>query len=114
MIRSAAGVDMTKDPIIHIQIRSATLEDLKEFTDETQPDLGCRATARKMADGYVVDAYIPELALETARAARSVGKVSIRVIENASEVGRQRQQEVGAGNRFAARGEIPRGLGRKE
>jgi hypothetical protein len=84
---------MTKDPIIHIQIRAATLEDLKEFTDETQPDLGCRATARKMADGYVVDAYIPELALETARAARSVGKVSIRVIENASEVGRQRQQE---------------------
>jgi len=105
---------MTEGPIIHIQIHAATLEDLKEFTDETQPDLGCRATARKRDDGYVVDAYLPELVLETARGARSAGKVSIRTIENATEVGRQRQQEVGEGNRFAARGEIPRGLGRKE
>jgi hypothetical protein len=105
---------MAESPIIHLQIHAATLEDLKEFTDETEPDLGCRATARKREGGYVVDAYLPEALLEAARGARSAGKVSIRVIENATEVGRERQQEIGEGNRFAARGEIPRGLGRKE
>jgi hypothetical protein len=52
--------------------------------------------------------------LEAARGARSAGKVTIRIVENATEVGQKRQQEVGEGNRFAVRGEIPRGLGRKE
>jgi hypothetical protein len=37
----------------------------------------------------------------------------MNVIENASEVGRARQAEVGSGNRFAAR-IAPRGLGIKE
>lgn len=105
---------MTEGPIIHVQIHAATLDDLRQFTDETAPDLGCRATARKTGEGFAVDAYIPEAELEAARGARSAARVSLRVIENATEVGRQRQQEVGEGNRFAARGEIPRGLGRKE
>ena len=36
-------------------------------------------------------------------------------LENVTEIGRQRQQEVGEGNRFATRGDnVPRGLGRKE
>jgi hypothetical protein len=105
---------MAESPTIHVQIHAATLEDLKQFTDETQPDLGCRATARKRDGGYVVDAYLPETVLEAARGARSAGKVTIRIVENATEVGQKRQQEVGEGNRFAVRGEIPRGLGRKE
>jgi hypothetical protein len=105
---------MAESPIIHIEIRAATLEDLKEFADETEPDLGCRATARRRDGGYVIDAYLPETRLEAARSARSAGKVSIRIVENATETGGQRQQEVGKGNRFASRGEVPRGLGRKE
>jgi len=39
--------------------------------------------------------------------------VTMTVVENASEVGRARQSEVGSGNRFAAR-MAPRGLGIKE
>lgn len=105
---------MNNDPIIRIEIRAATLSDIKDFTDEIQPDLGCRATAVKTDRGYAVNAYLPESQLEVAAAARSAAKVSVHVVENATEVGRQRQQEVGAGNRFAARGEIPRGLGRKD
>jgi hypothetical protein len=61
-----------------------------------------------------VDAYLPESQLEAARVAPPAAGVTLRVVENVTDVGRQRQQEVGEGNRVAARGEIPRGLGRKE
>jgi hypothetical protein len=105
---------MSEGPIIRVEISAATLDDLRQFTDEAKPDLGCRATARRTDEGFAIDAYIPEAELETAQAARSASRVSLRIIENATEVGRQRQQEVGEGNRFAARGEVPRGLGRKE
>jgi hypothetical protein len=105
---------VTNGPIIHVEIHAATLDELRDFTDETAPDLGCRPSARKTDDGFAVHAYFPEAELEAARGARSADRVSVRVIENATDVGRARQQEVGQGNRFAARGEIPRGLGRKE
>lgn len=105
---------MSEDPIIHIEIRAVTLAEMKEFTDEIQADLGCRAIARQEEGGFVIDAFLPATRLQSARDVRSAANVSLHVVENATEVGRQRQQEVGGGNRFAARGEIPRGLGRKE
>ncbi|POH57666.1 hypothetical protein [Arthrobacter glacialis] len=105
---------MSEDPIIHFEIRAATLAEIKEFTDEIQPDLGCRAIARRAEGGFVIDAYLPESRLQSSRDVRSAANVSLHVLENSSEVGRARQQEVGSGNRYAARGEVPRGLGRKE
>lgn len=106
---------MSDEPIIHIQIEAPTLEDLRAFTDEIRPaDLGCRATPRQTEGRFVLDAYLPEPQLQSARGSRTASRVSLRVIENATEIGRERQQEVGEGNRFASRGEVPRGLGRKE
>ena len=106
---------MTEGPIFHIEIAAGTLADLKAFTDEIQPDdLGCRPVVRRRGAEFVVDAYIPEAQLDAARGARAARGVSVQVVENVTEVGLQRQREVGEGNRFAARGEIPRGLGRKE
>jgi hypothetical protein len=106
---------MSNEPIFHIQIEAPTLADLRAFTDEIRPaDLGCRATPRQTEGKFVLDAYLPETQLQSARASRTASRVSLRVIENATEIGRERQQEVGEGNRFATRGEVPRGLGRKE
>jgi len=105
---------MSPESVIHVQIQASTLADLKAFIDETQPDVGCRAIPRRMGDTYVMDAYVLETQLEAARQARAASRVSLQVLENATEVGRERQREVGEGNRFAARGETPRGLGRKE
>lgn len=105
---------MNDDPIIHVEIQARMLEDLRAFADEVQPDLGCRPIARRTDDRFVIDAYLPASQLEIARAARAAGGVTLRVIENATEVGRERQKEVGQGDRFAARGTVPRGLGRKE
>jgi hypothetical protein len=105
---------MNDEPIIHFQIEAPTLADLRAFTDEIQPDLGCRAIPRQIEEMFVIDAYLPETQLQAARGSRTASRVSLRVIENATEVGRERQREVGEGNRFASRGEVPKGLGRKE
>lgn len=106
---------MNHEPIIRVQIEAPTLADLKAFTDEIRPaDLGCRAIPRQTEGKFVIDAYLPEPQLQAARDSRAGGRVSLRVIENATEVGRNRQREVGEGNRFASRGNVPRGLGRKE
>ena len=105
---------MEHEDIIHFQIEASTLEDLRAFTDEIQPDLGCRPVARRVNDLFVIHAYLPEQQLQAARASRAATRVNVRVIENATENGRQRQQEVGSGNRYATRGDVPRGLGRKE
>ena len=106
---------MNEEPIFHIQIEAPTLGDLRAFTDEIRPaDLGCRAIPRQDEGKFVIDGYLPDTQLQAARASRTASRVSLRVIENATEVGRERQREVAEGNRFASRGQVPRGLGRKE
>ena len=105
---------MNQESILRVQIEAPTLADLRVFADEVKPDLGCRATP-KLKDGrFSVDAYLPETQLEVARRSRAASRVTIRVLENATTVGRERQKEVGGTNRFSVRGQVPRGLGRKE
>jgi hypothetical protein len=74
--------------------------------------LGCRAVARKEGDGFAIDAYMSEEAATLARGLRA--DVLVEPVENFTAQGRRRQAEVGPGNRYAVRGEVPRGLGRKE
>ncbi|WP_157129309.1 hypothetical protein [Nocardia amamiensis] len=106
---------MVEQPtIFHVEIVADTLAALKAFTDEIQPDLGCRAVARKREGQFVADAYMPEVQLEVARAARTAHAIVLRVVENSTEVGLRRQEDVGQGNRYATSGNVPRGLGRKE
>lgn len=94
--------------LIHVEVHGAALEDLRAFAQETDADLGCRATPRQEAEGWVVDAYLPEDRLEAARSSRSAGRVRLEVRENATAVGRERQAEVGTGNRFSG-GDAERG-----
>jgi hypothetical protein len=107
---------MAEGPVFHVEIAAGSLADLKDFTDQMQPDdLGCRPVARRRGEKFVVTAYLPEAQLEAARGSRAASNVSLEVVENVTEAGRQRQQEVGEGDRFATRGDVvPRGLGRKE
>lgn len=100
--------DAQEPPVIHVEVHGPGLEDLRAFARETGADLGCRAIPRREAEGWVVDAYLPEDRLEAARSTRSAGRVRLEVRENATAAGRERQAEVGTGNRFdggnAARG----------
>jgi hypothetical protein len=106
---------MNEDPVVRVQIEAPTVADLRAFTDELGPaDLGCRAIPRQTEGSFVVDGYLPETQLEAARGSRTASRVSLRVVENATQTGRERQSEVGEGDRFASRGQLPRGLGRKE
>jgi hypothetical protein len=105
---------MTDEPVFRVRLEAATLADLRAFTDEVDADLGCRAVAKRSGEGFTIDVHLPESRLESARSSRAAGQVNLTVLENETETGRLRQAEVGSGNRFAARGEVPRGLGRKE
>jgi hypothetical protein len=108
---------MDNEPIIRFEIKASTLADLKSFTDATNPDLGCRAIPHQVNGVFVIEAYLPQSQLQQAQSNRTAARVNIRIIENATEVGRQRQLEVGQGNRFLNRSinqQIPRGLGIKE
>lgn len=106
---------MDNEPIIRFEIKAPTMENLRAFTDEVQPDLGCRGIARQVDGEFVIDAYLPESRLQSMRIARTDSRISIRIIENATEVGRERQQEVSQENRFLRESQqVPRGLGRKE
>jgi hypothetical protein len=101
------------DDIIRIRLTAASPEALRAFADETGADLGCRPIARRTAEGFQIDAYLPEDAVRSAQT-RGIADVAVEWIENSSEISRQRQEEVARGNRYAARGAVPRGLGRKE
>jgi hypothetical protein len=101
------------DDVHRIELRAESIEELRSFLDGADLDFGCRPVVRKVGDYYVVEAYAPLPAVERLRTARSASAVTMNVIENASEIGRARQAEVGSGNRFAAR-IAPTGLGVKE
>jgi hypothetical protein len=102
------------DDVLRVRVSAPTLADLRAFADDLHPDLGCRAVVRQVGDEYVITAYLTPAQLTEARHTRAADRVSLDVVANESVNGRQRQQEVGTGDRYAARGEVPRGLGRKE
>jgi hypothetical protein len=106
--------DAMPDDVHRIEFRAKSIEDLRSYLKGTAVDLGCRPVVRKVGDEYVVEGYAPLAAVEQARTAASGSPVIINVIENASEIGRARQAEVGSANRFTARTAPPRGLGIKE
>ncbi len=102
------------DPVIRIHVTAATAAHLRAFVDEVEPDVGCRPVVRRAGDGLGIDLYLQRSRLDAARGARSAGAVSIEEVEDVTANWQSRRQEVGRGDRFAARGAVPRGLGRKE
>jgi hypothetical protein len=104
---------MADDDLHRVELRAKSVNELRAFLDGTDVDLGCRPVVRRVGDEYVVEVYTPLPKIERLRRARSASGITMNVVENASEVGRARQAEVGSGNRFNAR-IAPSGLGIKE
>lgn len=100
--------------IIRCHVRAPDTQALRDFLDDTQPDVGCRAVARHTQAGVALDLYFRQEQLDEARAARSAPLVDITVIENVTENWRSLTEEIGGGDRFAQRDAVPHGLGRKE
>ncbi|MET8679368.1 hypothetical protein ABZW18_17785 [Streptomyces sp. NPDC004647] len=102
------------EPVFRCRVVAQTTDALRAFIDEVRPDTGCRAVARDSGEGVGIDLYLHQSQLDLARTARSASSVTITSVENTTENWLARKEEVGGGNRFAARGAVPRGLGRKE
>ncbi len=104
---------MPNDDVHRIEVKAQTIRELRSFLDGADLDLGCRPAVRRQSGELVVEVYATMPQIDRLRAARSAPGVTVNVLENATEVGRSRQAEVGSRNRFAAR-QTPRGLGIKE
>ncbi len=94
-----------------VRIKAADLKALRNFLLDSNVDLGCRPAARRVPDGVYTIALAEDDQLERLNARRSAG-ITIEVVEElpAAETRlRMTQQQ----NRFL-RGDIPRGLGKKE
>ena len=104
---------MADEDLHRIKLRAQTLEELRTFLNGSGFDLGCRPVVRREGNEFVAEVYAPLPDVNRLRSVRSAPGVGVTVVENASEVGRARQAEVGSANRFAARQAV-RGLGIKE
>lgn len=100
-----------------IRIDATSLGQLRDMLSGVDVDLGCRPVATKKDDRYSViaiaeDADIGRLEARIAPDARAAGDIRIEVLEELPppEVHLRMVQQQ---NRYL-RGEIPRGLGRKE
>ncbi|WP_217241656.1 hypothetical protein [Streptomyces sp. AC555_RSS877] len=100
--------------VLRCHVVAENADALRKFIEETGPDTGCRPIARDTPTGLGLDVYFRQDQLDSARSARSAPRVNITAVENVTENWQARKQEVGEGDRFAARGFVPRGLGRKE
>jgi len=109
---------MSEEPelpeVLRCHVVAENADELRKFVRETDPDLGCRPVMRGGRTGVGAELYFRQDQLDRARSSRSAQLVDITTVENVTENWRARKEEVGDGDRFAARGAVPRGLGRKE
>jgi hypothetical protein len=89
---------------------SVTRESYTELLQKFALDLGCRPHVDGNSDGTgTLVAYVSE---ERMREIQSAG-YSVEMGENVSALGRERQAEVGTGDRFEGGRIAPKGLGQK-
>jgi hypothetical protein len=98
------------DPILRVRL-VAPADALVALIKSSRHDLGCGAP-RVSPDGTAaVDAYITEKDRE--RLAKEHPRVKQTVLGDATAIGKERQAEVGKGDRFQGGKVRPRGVGKK-
>jgi hypothetical protein len=98
---------MSADRILRVRI-AGKAPAVRALLREVQLDVACAGARRRSGDEMSLEAFATEAQLERVRHAG----LTVDVIEDASAVAHERQQEVGKGNRFAGR-VLPRGVGKK-
>lgn len=103
----------TRDPespdLFSIRV-SVTRETFERLLKQFDLDVGCRPHVHANADG--TGSLTAFATTERIRELEAAG-YKVEIGENASEIGRQRQAEVGKGDRFEGGRVVPRGLGHK-
>jgi hypothetical protein len=97
--------------IMKIVLKAPNLKILAKFINQQRMRIvGCGGQ-KLLPDGTLsMDAYATEDVLDQLKKEGVV----FDIIENASEMGRRRQNEVGRGDRFEGGKKAPQGLGKKE
>ncbi|MGZ8305418.1 MAG: hypothetical protein ACXWU6_02290 [Allosphingosinicella sp.] len=98
-----------KQDIMRVLITAPDRNILEKVLRDHPVDTGCTGGVSTDGAGVRIEAHVRQDAIE--RLQRS--KVKVEVLGNASAEGRERQDEVGRGNRFKGEARLPRGLGRK-
>ena len=100
----------TEKKIMRITLKTPNRETLARLVKEFRLDIG-GGGPRRLPDGTLsVEAYTPEEVLVELEKAGAV----FEIIEDATKVGKERQKEVGRGDRFEGGKKVPHGLGKKE
>jgi hypothetical protein len=86
-------------------------ESLRGLLQDPAIDFGCRPHVRSLGEGAVhVDAFVDERKI---RELQALPGITVSVLRNASASHRERQREVGIGDRFEGGATVPRGFGEK-
>jgi hypothetical protein len=98
----------TGERILRVRITARDDEAIRALLRKRRLDVA--GGVKRDENGVVgIDAYVPENEL----AELADEPVDVEVVDDATATGQARQAEVGIGNRFAERGALPHGLGRK-
>lgn len=103
-----------EDPLVRCRVTGPDPEALRRFVSESGADASCRSVAVRTDAGLEMQALLTRSQLASARSARSAAEVEIEEVEDVSASQRAARADLGPGTRYAQRGEVPRGLGRKE
>lgn len=99
-----------RDKILRILLVAKDAETLRVLLEEQRLDLSCGGPRQQESGTVTVEAYLPEPQVERLG---QYGGVKVEILDDASATARERQKEVGRGNRFEGENRVPRGLGRK-
>jgi len=97
--------------IMRIALKGPNREALNKLVKEFHLDIWGAGGAKRLPDDTIsMEAYVPEETLDKLKKSGGI----FEIIEDATAVGKERQKEVGSGDRFESGKIAPRGLGRKE
>jgi hypothetical protein len=102
------------DHIVRARVTGPDAETLRSFIDESGADPSCRAVAVRTERGLSAQLLLTQSQLAAARGKRSAADVDIEELEDVTASQQAARADLGTGNRYATRGAVPRGLGRKE
>lgn len=102
------------DDLIRCRVAGADADALRRFIDDSGADPSCRAVAVRTGTGLEAQLLLTRTQLRAARATRSAADIEIEEVEDVTATQRAARADLSRGTRYAQRGAVPRGLGRKE
>lgn len=114
MSRDLPDGPVPDEHVFRYRVLGPDVERLRTFIADSGADASCRPVAVRSEAGLTVQLLLTRAQLGRVRATRAGDGLEIEEVEDVTAAQQAARAEVGPGNRFAQRGEVPHGLGRKE